>query len=63
MNGVVFDWLTEPPGQFDRLPGHVRHPRVEPVERSHRLVRQAGELQVGPSDPAGQSRTRSRYCV
>jgi len=43
-----------PLGQLDRLPAAFRRPRKRPVKLDRRLVRQAGELQVRPPDPARQ---------
>ena len=43
-----------PPGQLDRLPAPLRCRRERPEDRNFRPVRQAGELEIGPPDPAGQ---------
>ena len=43
-----------PPRQLDRLPAPSLCQRVGPRARDQRPVRQPGELEVGPPDPAGQ---------
>jgi hypothetical protein len=43
-----------PFGQPDRLPAVLRRPGERPADVKRRLVRQAGELQVRPPDPARQ---------
>ncbi len=43
-----------PFGQLDRLPAALRPPRKRPRDLNRRLIRQAGELQIGPPDPARQ---------
>src|SRR5271155_2076295 len=39
-------------GQPYRLLAALRRPHIRPDPLDHRLVRQAGELQIGPPDPA-----------
>ena len=43
-----------PPGQLDRLPGPLRPQRERPPARQLCPVRQGGDLQERPPDPAGQ---------
>jgi hypothetical protein len=43
-----------PFGQLDRLPAALGRPRKRPEDLDRCLVRQAGEFQIGPPDPAGQ---------
>jgi hypothetical protein len=43
-----------PPRQLDRLPAPLRGDRIGPEARGCRPVRQAGELEIGPPDLAGQ---------
>jgi hypothetical protein len=41
-----------PPGQLDRLLAAFRRPVKRPVDAAQRQIRQTGELQVRPTDPA-----------